>query len=172
MTPEFLPLSRWPAVLKTLALAFVASLCLGYAAAVVNIHDKATDSGARPFSLDGVVTRYRGEGWSGAAAGEGPMSYTHLVDLTHVHGLSMPILFFLLGSVFVFSSCPEGVKRLLVITSFTDLWLNIGSLWAIRYSGSPRLWAGMLFLSGIVMGTCFAAMAFFAARDLLRRPAA
>lgn len=162
-------LSGLPGPARTLATAFVASLCLGYAAAVMNIHDKTTGSGAHPFSLDGVILRYRGEGWTDAAAGEGPMSYSHLVDLTHVHALSMPILFFLLGGLFSRSSCPDPAKRLLIATSFTDLWLNIGALWGIRYSASPRLWGAILFLSGIVMGACFAAMAFFTLRDLLRR---
>lgn len=165
------PLSAWPAPARLLAALFTLSLLGGYAAAVLNIHDKTTDSGAHPATFDGMIARYRGEGWTDGAAGEGPMSYSHLADLTHVHGFSMPILFFLLGGLFVFSACPAGLQRALVATSFTDLWLNMGALWGIRFSSAPRLWAGLLVLSGIVMGICFAAMAFFVLRDLLRSPA-
>ncbi len=161
-------LASWPAPLRLSALLFTLSLCLGYGAALLNIHDKATDSGAHPFTVQGTITRYRGENWTDGAPGEGAMSYSHLVDLTHVHAFSMPILFFLLGGLFALSSCPEGVKRFVIATAFTDLWLNMGALWGIRFSSAPRLWAGALFLSGIVMGLCFISMACFVLRNLAR----
>lgn len=165
------PLSAWPSPARLLAALFTLSLLAGYGAALLNVHDKTTDSGSRPATLDGMIARYRGEGWTDAAPGDGPMSYSHLVDITHVHAFSMPVLFFLLGGLFVLSACPAALQRGLIATSFTDLWLNMGALWGIRFSSAPRLWAGLLVLSGIVMGGCFAAMAFFVLRDLLRRPA-
>lgn len=167
MTP-LRPLREWEGPARLLALLFTLSLCGGYAVALLNVHDKSTESGARTFSLDATITRYRGEGWTDAASGEGPVSYSHLVDLTHVHAFSMPMLFFLLAGLFLLSSCPAWLQKALIGSAFLDLWINMGSLWLIRYGSWPRAGASLLFLSGIVMFLCFAGMTLSILLDLRR----
>lgn len=162
------PLPRWPRPLRLASLLFVANLCLGYAAALLNIHDKATNAGETSFGLEGVLARYRGEGWTADAPGAGAVTYSHLVDITHVHAFSMPILFFLLAVPFACSTVSERAKRVLIAAAFTDIWLNMGALWGIRFTSQPRLWAAALFLSGAIMSLVFAAMALATMRDLLR----
>ena len=161
------PLRSWSGPQRLLAALFVLGLCAGWAVALLNIHDKSTDSGRLPFSMVSVIDRYRGEGWTEGAAGEGAMSYSHLIDITHVHAFSIPMLLLLAGGLFTLTGASDPLKRWVLAASFADHWANMGSLWAIRYGPQPRLWAIVLMVSGILMTVGFVVMAFFTLRDLL-----
>ncbi|TVL99662.1 MAG: hypothetical protein CV087_17070 [Candidatus Brocadia sp. WS118] len=66
-----------------------------------------------------------------------PKSYRELLEVTHTHIFSMPIVVFILSRIMAMTHTREGLKVTIYGVSFMGILLNLASPWLIRYS-SPH----------------------------------
>lgn len=116
-------LAALPRSTKVLVSGFLLLLLLGYGVGWLSYPLKMG------FSPQAVARYYRG-------APEGqyyPKEPGQLLDVTHVHSLSLPILFFLVGYLFDQTRVRGRIKEGLFALAFALIFLNLLSIWLIRY---------------------------------------
>lgn len=62
-----------------------------------------------------------------------PISIPRLVQVTHVHVLSIPVLTFIVGALFLMTGLPQFIKLMLGPLPMLAIMLDIGSWWAARW---------------------------------------
>lgn len=193
-----LELRRLPAAQRTLAVGFLISLGLAYAVALlfVFVQSEMKPSGiesqyrgspaaAEPRTSQDTQDSHDGaEGdeapapgladeWKSRSAGiTFPKSLKEMILTTHLHMLSISLILFLLGGIFVFSSFPERFKAPVVAAGFIGLIFTYACMWALRYANgafSGAFSAGV-FLFGLVQSLTIAMQFLWSLRDLLRFP--
>ena len=95
------------------------------------------------WSYSGLIEYYRGleSGY--------PKTYLELLETTHFHIFSMPVVFLILAHVFLMCSWSYRWKIGVVILSFLGIIIEISGPWLITYV-SPECGILMIF-SGIVL---------------------
>lgn len=115
---------------------FVYTLFLVFSLAsyVVMIALAAARSGFTPAS---VADYYAGGGERYAkTSGE-------LLELTHFHLFSIPLLLFVQGHLFLMTRWPRALKKWIVIAAFTGAALDLAAPWLVVYV-SRELWVAKL----------------------------
>ena len=132
---------------QSLRLALTAFLLLavvGLGVAALQIYTKTS------FTAHGALLHYRGD----EATLQYPKSFTEMVEITHAHAFTMPLLALVLGLGIGFSSATERLKRLVVLAIFAGVTLELGVPWLVRYGPAWTVHlfsvAGMLLGGGIV----------------------
>lgn len=151
-------LSQLPKPLKALAAAFILSILLGYTVALLKIYDLSS------FSIQHTLSYYRGDASSEVSF---PQSYASLLSVAHVHTFSQPILFFLLGFIFCFSSISEKTKKTIIWLSFAALLVSNLSPWLVRYTSPLTLF--FFPLSQCVLMLCLMIMSFVSLKELVKK---
>lgn len=77
-----------------------------------------------------------------------------LARMTHVHLLGIPLIFYILGALFVRTRYPEKLKAWLVVLPFVAIIWDIAHWWITKANPSAAL--GII-LGGALMGVGFAA---------------
>ena len=95
------------------------------------------------WSYSGLIEYYRG-----VESGY-PKTYLELLETTHFHIFSMPVVFLILAHVFLMSSWSYRLKIMVIIISFLAMLAEICSPWLITYV-SPEFGVLMIF-SGIIL---------------------
>lgn len=121
------PLKKWPSSLKALATCYLVTILLGYAVSLTQIYHRTT------FNMHKAVTYYRGEE-NNPEAMLLPQSFATLLSVAHVHTLSQPLLFFVLGLLFCFSLKTQKTKSLFIVLTFLGSILSNLSPWLLRYA--------------------------------------
>lgn len=104
--------------------------------------------------------------WKNRSAGMTfPKSLKEMILTTHLHMLSISLILFLLGGIFVFSSFPDRFKAPVIAAGFIGLVLTYACMWALRY-GSGAFSAGV-FAFGLVQAVSIAVQMLASLRDLL-----
>jgi len=62
-----------------------------------------------------------------------PISEAHLVHITHIHVLSMPVFSFIVAALFLMTGVPQSLKTLIAPLPLLAVFLDISSWWAARY---------------------------------------
>src|SRR5574340_1018490 len=62
-----------------------------------------------------------------------PKSYRELLEVTHTHIFSIPIVVFILCRIMSMTDAREGLKITIYGTSFMGIILNLAAPWLIRY---------------------------------------
>lgn len=183
-------LRRLPAAQRTLAIGFLISLGLAYAVALLfvfvqselkpsgiesqyrgspesadpqtgDMQDNQDDSQAGEAAVPSLADE-----WKNRSAGMTfPKSLKEMILTTHLHMLSISLILFLLGGIFVFSSFPERFKAHVIAAGFIGLVLTYANMWALRYV-SGAFSAGV-FLFGSVQALSMAMQFLVSLRDLL-----
>jgi hypothetical protein len=93
------------------------------------------------WSYDGLIEYYRGveSGYT--------KSYLELLETTHFHIFSMPVVFLILAHIFLMCSWSYRPKIIVVIISFLAVFAETCSPWLITYV-SPKFAVLMIF-SGV-----------------------
>jgi len=86
-----------------------------------------------------------------------------LAQTTHVHLLGMPLLFYILGALFVRTRHPEKVKAILVAVPFVAIVWDIAHWWITKLN--PEGAAGIVF-GGALMSLGFALQWFLTFYDV------
>ena len=105
------------------------------------------------LTTQGTLAHYRGD----EATLQTAMGFGELVEVTHAHAFTMPLLALALGCAFLLTETSERVKRVVVSALLAGVGLELILPWVVRY-GSP--WSVHLFnLAGILLaGGIFAAV--------------
>lgn len=104
------------------------------------------------FSYQRMVAYYRGAEEQMLY----PKSYLELLETTHFHLFSMPVVMLILGHIFLMTTWPVWARLTVVVMSFAGMLGEMVGPWLVRFvSGS----CGWVFLAGEVLlaisMTCF-----------------
>src|SRR4029077_14438528 len=82
-----------------------------------------------------------------------PMSLPRMVEIAHAHAFTIPMGSLVLAFAFLGTSVREALKRLVVITLFSGMTLELSLPWLIRYGPAwtvhLTLLTGTLIVSGL-----------------------
>ncbi len=133
---------------KLLASGFLVLAVIGLAVAGLQIYVKTG------LTAHGTLVHYRGD----EAAMQTPMSVGELVDVTHAHAFTMPLLALVIGLGFVLTEVSERTKQIVVTVLLMGVVCELGLPWLVRYGPS---WTVHLFnLAGVLLvGGLFAGVA-------------
>lgn len=98
------------------------------------------------LSAKGALIHYRGS----EATLQYPKSFNEMVEITHAHAFTMPLLALILSVAFIPCDVPERLKRLLVTALFAGAALELGVPWLVRYG--PAWTVHLLSLAGALLG--------------------
>ena len=98
------------------------------------------------LTAHGALRHYRGD----EATLQYPKSFNEMVEITHAHVFTMPLLTLVLSLAFTLCTVPDWCKRLVVTALFAAVALELGVPWLIRYGPA---WTVHLFsLAGALLG--------------------
>lgn len=134
---------RAPTSVKIVASGFLVLALAGLGVVLLQIYVK---TGLTPR---GVLAHYRGD----EATFQTAMGFAELVEITHAHAFTMPLVALTLGLAFVLTEVSERVKRTVVTALLTGVGLELVLPWVVRYgpAWSVHLFnvAGFLLAGGI-----------------------
>ena len=111
---------------------------LGVAALQVYVRTGLTPQGA--------LLHYRGN----EATLQYPMSFRELVEITHAHAFTIPLLVVVLSAALTLSSTSESLKRFVTLALLTGAVLELGLPWLVRYG--PGWTVHLFMLTGALLG--------------------
>lgn len=120
-------LNQWPKALKVLATCFILSTLVGYFIGLVKIYQISH------FGLRKATVYYAGDEGSNDTSLNLPQSFEAMLSITHVHAFSQPLVFALMGLIFVFTSVTERKKIGVIITLFMATLLGNVGPWLTKY---------------------------------------
>ena len=132
-----------PISFKLAATAFLLLAVLGLGVAGLQIYVRA---GLTPTSTLG---HFRGN----EETLQYPVSFTQMVEISHAHAFTQPMLALILSMALLVSSANESLKRVVVVALFTGMTMELGVPWLVRYG--PAWTVHLLPLTGalIILGT-------------------
>lgn len=128
---------------KLLATGFLILAVIGLGIAGLQIYMK---TGLTPY---GTLAHYRGD----ETTLQTPMSVGELVDITHAHAFTMPLLALVIGLGFVLTEASERSKQIVVTALVMGVLFELGLPWLVRYGPSWTVHlfnvAGLLLVAGL-----------------------
>jgi len=98
------------------------------------------------FTAHGALIHYRGD----EATLQYPMSFGEMVEITHAHAFTMPLLALTLSVGLALSGATETLKRIVIVALFAGVALELGVPWVVRYGPA---WTVHLFsVAGVLLG--------------------
>lgn len=142
-------LRLWSFSLKTVATCAIFTILMGYTVSLVQIYNRTS------YDLSRAVEYYRGDE-TGENVMKLPQTFTTMLSISHVHTLSQPLMFALLGFIFSFSALSERKKAFFIILAFSGSVASNSTPWLIRYVQAPFVWLfplsqAAIFVSMMVM---------------------
>jgi len=129
-----MPRLRWreaSATVRLLATAFYLTMAAGYVVALANAQVKTGGTVA------GLIRHYRGAP-DGSAY---PKEPEELIEVAHAHGFSVPIMYLVLGGLFLGTDVREGWKRWWILAPFAGIVIDQLVPWLLRYHSPGWAWA-------------------------------
>lgn len=138
---------RAPFSVKIMASGFLVLALAGLGVVLLQIYVKTG------LTTQGALAHYRGD----EATFQTAMGFGELVEITHAHAFTMPLVALTLGLAFVLTEVSERVKRTVVTALLTGVGLELGLPWVVRYGPA---WTVHLFnVAGVLLaGGIFAAV--------------
>ncbi len=137
-----------PTSFKLAATAFLLLAAAGLGVAALQIYVRTG------LTHQGALLHYRGD----EATLQYPMSFAQMVEIAHAHAFTLPLVALVLAVAFLASSAREWLKRLVVITLFSGMTLELALPWLIRYG--PRWTVHLTLLTGaLIVSGLFTAVA-------------
>src|SRR5262245_9987731 len=141
-----MPTFRYRTAPTSFKLAATAFLLLAAAALGVSALQIYVRTGMTP---SGTLLHYQGD----EPTLQYPMSFPRMVEVNHAHAFTIPLVALVLSMGLVASNAREWFKRLVVITLFSGMTLELGMPWLIRYGPAwtvhLTLLTGALIVSGL-----------------------
>lgn len=151
-------LSRWPLSFKIVATYFIITLLIGYFVSLVQVYERSH------FDLSRVILYYRGEELPNEESILLPQNFATMLSVAHVHTLSQPLMFAIMGFIYAFSSHTEKKKSFFIALGFIGSLISNGSPWLIRYVTGGMV--GFLPLSQLMIMFSLITMTFTSFRQL------
>lgn len=98
------------------------------------------------LTTQGALLHYLGD----EATLQYPKSFNEMVEITHAHAFTMPLLALILSVAFIPCDVPERLKRLVVTALFAGAALELGVPWLVRYG--PAWTVHLLAIAGALLG--------------------
>lgn len=140
--------NHWPKALKVLATCFILSTLIGYFIGLVKIYQISH------FGLGEAAVYYAGDQQGNENADEAslnlPQSFEAMLSITHVHAFSQPLVFALMGLIFVFTKNGERYKIGVIIALFMATLVGNAGPWLTKYSANAFIWSMCLSQIAIV----------------------
>jgi hypothetical protein len=111
------------------------------------------------FSPASVSTYYAGD-----PAQQYPKTVGELLEVTHFHLFSMPLLLFVQGHLFLMTQWPRRWKIALVVAAFVGAALDLAAPWLVIYVS--RDLAFVKLLARLLLGPALLAFAFVPLREM------
>jgi hypothetical protein len=128
-----------PISFKLAATAFLLLAVLGLGVAGLQIYVRA---GLTPQS---TLAHFRGD----EATMQFPQSFGAMVEITHAHAFTQPMLALILSVAFLASNAREALKRAVVVALFIGMAMELGVPWLVRYG--PAWTVHLLPLTGVLI---------------------
>lgn len=84
-----------------------------------------------------------------------PMSFALMVEITHAHAFTQPMLALTLSLALVASAARESIKRLMVVILFSGMAMELGVPWLARYGPAWTVhllpFTAVLLISGVLV---------------------
>jgi uncharacterized membrane protein len=125
---------------KLTATAFLLLTVAGLGIAALQIYSRTG------LTAHGALLHYRGD----EATLQYPKSFNEMVEITHAHAFTMPLLALILSVAILISTAPERLKRLVVVALFGGMVLELALPWLIRYG--PPWTVHLLPVAGALLG--------------------
>lgn len=141
-----MPTFRWrnaSSTVRLLATAFYLAMAVGYVVALLNARIKTGGT------IAGLISHYRGA-IDGSAY---PKGATELIEIAHAHGFSVPIMYLVLGLLFLGTETREAWKQCWVLLPFLGIVIDQVVPWLVRYQAPSWAW-------GMVAGHGLSGIAF------------
>lgn len=155
---------RAPPSVKIVASGFLVLALAGLGVVLLQIYVK---TGLTP---QGALAHYRGD----EATFQTAMGFGELVEITHAHAFTMPLVALTLGLAFVLTEASERLKRTIVSALLTGVGLELGLPWVVRYgpAWSVHLFnvAGVLLAGGTFVAVGVPLYEMWIAGERLQRP--
>ena len=149
---EKIKLLKLPISLKVLCTCYILTILLGYAVSLVQIFDRTH------FDMVETVTYYRGGDTGEEEELFVPQSFKTMLSVAHVHTLSQPMMFALIGLIFVFSSAAERAKVFFIVLLFAGSIASNATPWLVRYIGPGMVYLFPLSQFTITIGLAAASL--------------
>jgi hypothetical protein len=142
-------LRNLPKTIKMFFTMFIIVMGLGYIAAVTNV------GLSEGLTFTDIANHYRG---NEALMIEAP-GPAELMTHSHTHLLSMSMMMFTLGLIFMFTrSLPAWLKKFVLVDAYVAILIAVSSFWLIRYVAA---WMSVFMaLSGMLLGISLLFMTF------------
>lgn len=137
---------RWHKANRTvrlLATAFYLTMTAGYVIALLNAQVKTGGT------VDGLIRHYRGAS-DGLAY---PKEPTELIEVAHAHGFSVPMMYLLLGGLFLATDVSEAWKQGCTLMPFLGILIDQIAPWLVRYHAPG--WAWLMAAGHVLSGAAF-----------------
>ena len=128
---------------RLLATAFYVTMAAGYVVALVNAKIKTGGTFA------GLVSHYRGAP-DGSAY---PKEPAELIEVAHAHSFSVPMMYLLLGALFLGTTMREAWKRWWILMPFLGIAIDQTIPWLVRYQAPG--WACVMIAGHALSGVAF-----------------
>jgi hypothetical protein len=128
-----------PTSFKLAVTAFLVLAVLGLGVAGLQIFVRA---GLTPQS---TLAHFRGN----EATMQYPQSFGAMVEITHAHAFTQPMLALLLALALVASNAREWLKRVVVVVLFIGMTMELGVPWLVRYG--PAWTVHLLLLTAVLI---------------------
>jgi hypothetical protein len=144
-----LDLRNLPKTIKLFFTMFIIVMGLGYMTAVANI------GLSEGLSFKDIANHYRGNEELMIEAPGAKELMTH----SHTHLLSMSMMMFTLGLIFMFTtSLPAWLKKFVLVDAYVAILIAVSAFWLIRYVAAEM--AVLMALSGMLLGISLLFMTF------------
>jgi len=112
------------------------------------------------WTPQGVADYYRGN--------EGKLKFEktplEMLEVTHMHLFSVPVVFFILGHAFLMTTLPERLKLSVVGASMAAVFLSIGAPWLVRFGSATFGWVKVA--SDLMLAATLLIMAIYPIYDM------
>jgi hypothetical protein len=155
-----------PLLAKVLYTAFVALTLVGLLSSLA-LYSRAVgfSAHATPHELyQHLIDHYRG------SAGDEPARFQRLLEVTHFHLFSMPVILLILGHLTLLTRATQSAKLWLNGTAIAATVIHIAVPWGIYLTGAGVAW--LYPISGGLLLVSYAVLGAFPVHQMWRRPPA
>lgn len=94
----------------------------------------------------GALLHYRGD----EATLQYPKSFNEMVEITHAHAFTIPLLVLVVSAVLLLSTASERLKRAVTLSLLIGAALELGAPWLVRYG--PAWTVHLFMIAGALLG--------------------
>lgn len=72
-----------------------------------------------------------------------PKTFGQLLEVTHAHAFTMPVVFLILAHLFVSTQVSDRFKAVVLVVTFVGLFGDLASPWLVRYVAAGCAWIAL-----------------------------